>query len=108
MIETGGADVDGDDARRRMTEGKLCCLPRATSGNENIKIGAIFLVGPEQMILGAMDVLVLPHLTSAIEIFERRWIRVICVKLANRVCDSFRFHEFCCVFRVSGVRSIHH
>src|SRR5262245_5507452 len=60
MIETGGANIDGDNACSRMTEGKLCRLPRSTSGNENIKIGAIFLVGPEQMILGAMDVFVLP------------------------------------------------
>jgi hypothetical protein len=85
-----------------MTECELSGLPRSASGNENIKIGAIFLVGPEQMILGAMDVLVLPHLTNAIEIFEWRWVRVICVKLAYRVCDSFRFHEFCCVFRIRG------
>src|SRR6185369_14566515 len=87
---------------RRVTERELCRLPRSTSGNENVKIRAIFLVGPEQMILGAMDVRVLPHLTNAIEVFERRWIRVFCVKLAYRVCDSFRFHEFVCVQNFGG------
>jgi hypothetical protein len=56
MIETGRADIDGDDARSRMTERELCGLPRSTSSNQNIQIGSIFFVRPQQMILGAMNV----------------------------------------------------
>ena len=105
--QTGRTDIDGDDTGSRMTERKLCSLPRSTSGNENVKVGAIFPVGPEQMIFGAMNILVLPHVTSAFEIFEifqRRWVWMIRVKLAYGVCDSFRFHEFCLRFQSSGAR----
>jgi hypothetical protein len=68
-----------------VTERELCGLPRSATRDEDVEIGAIFLVGPQQVKLSTMDVFVLPHLTHAIEIFEWRRIRVIRVKLAYRV-----------------------
>src|SRR6185295_3878627 len=86
VMKTRRADIDGDDARGRMTEREPCSLPRSTTSDEYVEVGAVFRVGPKQMKLGTMDVFVLPHVADAIEIFERRSIRVICVKLAYRVC----------------------
>ena len=46
VLETRRADIDSDDARARMTKCELRGLPRSASGNEDIEVGAIFLVGP--------------------------------------------------------------
>ena len=102
VLEARRADIDGDDARAGMTECEFRGLPRSASGNEDIEVSAIFLVGPKQVKLGAVDIQVLPHIASAIEVLKRRWVGMTGVKLAYRICDSFRFHEFFRVFRVRG------
>src|SRR5688572_25721951 len=85
VLETGRADVNGNDAGRGMTDRIFCRLPRATAGNENIHLSPIFPVGPEQVELRPKDVLVLVHVASAIQIIDWRRIRMLRVKLINRI-----------------------
>src|ERR1051325_3415791 len=68
VFETCQADVNAGDACSRMAERELCSLPRSTSSHENIQIRAVFLLRPQQMELGAMDILVLPQVTRTIKI----------------------------------------
>ena len=66
-----------------MTERVLCGLPRSASGDEDIEIGAIWFVRPQHMVFGMMDVLVLPHVASAIEDVYRGRVRMIGVELVD-------------------------
>ena len=98
MIEAGRADVDADDARVGPTEGVFGGLPRAASGDEDIEIGAVRSVRPQQVVLGAMAVLVLPLVSSAIEVGDRGWIGVAGVELAHRIGAHVRCSRVSCAF----------
>src|SRR5262245_52168221 len=73
-----------------MTERILCGLPRSTSGDEDIQIGAVFLVRPMQMVLGAIGILGLPRVTKTIQIFYRWWVGVTSIELAHRIGADVR------------------
>src|SRR5262245_25965633 len=74
-----------------MTESILCGLPRSTSGDEDIQIGAVFLVRPMQIVLGAIGILGLPRVTKTIQIFYRRWVGMTSIELAHRIGADVRF-----------------
>src|SRR5262245_4072566 len=74
-----------------MTERILCGLPRSASGDEDIQIGAVFLVRPMQMVLGAIGILGLPGVTKTIQIFYRRRVGAPGIELAHRIGAEVRF-----------------
>src|SRR5262245_1996118 len=74
-----------------MTERILCGLPGSTSGDKDIQIGAVFLVRPMQMVLGAIGILGLPRVTKMIQIFYRWWVGVMSIELAHRIEAGVRF-----------------
>src|ERR1044072_5455398 len=85
MLETCRTDVDAHHASFGMTDRVLRCLPCSAAGDEHVEIGAVFLVGPQQMMFGTMDVLVLPHLASAVHVFDRRRKGVTSVEVADGI-----------------------
>lgn len=106
VLETSRADVDGSHVRRGMAKCVLCGLPRSTSSVQNIEIGAIRFVRPHQMVLGMMDVLVLPKITSTIEILNRRREGMTRVKLIDWISVSY-LHCDCLSCIEIGARIIH-
>ena len=85
VIEAGRADVDADDAGVGLAERVLRGLPRSAAGDEDVQIGAVRLVGPQQVVLGAMAILVPPLVASAIEIGDGRRIGVAGVEVADGI-----------------------
>ena len=83
VLETGRGDVDANDAGAGMSERELCGLPRSAAGHEDFKIGAVLFVGPQQMVLRAMDVFVLPQIANPIEIFQWRRVGMTSVEVAD-------------------------
>jgi hypothetical protein len=79
------ADVDARYASLGSTERVLCRLPCFASRDENLQVFAVWLVRPKQMVFSAMTILVLPFVTRAIEILNRRRIRMISVELTDRI-----------------------
>jgi hypothetical protein len=69
-------------------------LPRSASRYQNVKIGTVFLVGPQQMELGAQNILVLIYFASAFQVFYRRRIWVTRVKLADRIVTDVSLARF--------------
>ena len=85
VIEAGRADVNADDAGVGAAERVLRGLPGSTAGNQDIEVGTIRSVGPQQVILGAMAILVPPLVAGAIEIGHRRRIRVVGIEVADGI-----------------------
>ena len=85
VIQAGGADVNADDAGIGAAERILGGLPRSASGDEDIQVGAIRSFGPQQVVLGAMAILVLPLVTSAIQVGDGGRIGMAGVELAHRI-----------------------
>src|SRR5262245_46253314 len=85
VIEARRADVDADDSRRGAADGVLRRLPRAASRHQDVEVGAIRPVRPEQMEIGAMAVLVAPLVARAIEIPDRWRIWMSVVERADRI-----------------------
>ena len=56
VFEARRTEIDSNDACCRMSEGVLGGLPRSTTGNENFKICAERLIGPEQVKLRAVTI----------------------------------------------------
>src|SRR6185369_3625559 len=80
-----------------MTDRILRCLPGSASSDEYIQLSAIFLAGPQQVMFGTMDILVLPHLASTVQVFDWWRKRVTGVEVADGIGDrlrcSFSLHE---------------
>src|SRR5262245_51152090 len=91
VLETGRADINTNHAGVGMTERILCGLPRSTSGDEDIQIGAVFLVRPMQMVLGAIGILGLPCVTKTIQIIYWWWVGEPSIELAHRIGADVRF-----------------
>ena len=79
------ADVAADDVCVRVNDRVLGGLRRSASGNENVEICAVRPIGPQQVELGAMPVLIAPLVAGAVEVLHRRWIRMARVELADRI-----------------------
>jgi hypothetical protein len=50
-----------------LADGMLGRLRRAAAGDQDVAVGPVRGAGPEQMVLGAMTVLIAPLVTSPIE-----------------------------------------
>src|SRR4029434_2437948 len=76
VFEARRADVDADNVRLRPAESVLRRLPCAAAGDQNMEIGAIRRVGPEQVMLGPMTIGILPFLSRPIEVGDgwRIWV----------------------------------
>src|SRR6185503_16662575 len=93
VLDTWLGDIDANHMGSGMIEREPCGFLRPTSGYEHIQIRAILFVGPQQMELSTLDILVPPHVTS--HIFYRRRERVTSVELAHWigvVLKGFSFH----------------
>jgi hypothetical protein len=90
VIETRGTDVDTRNASCGMAKRILRRLPCPATSNQDVEIGSVLLVGPEQMIFSAMPVLVLPFITSPIQVFNGWWVRMIGVKLTHGIRARFQ------------------
>src|SRR4029453_15637808 len=81
-----GADVDSDHAGIWPAERVFGGLPLSAPGDEDVEIPTIRLVGPQQVELGAMAILVSPLVTRAIQIGDRWRIGMAGVEIADRIC----------------------
>src|SRR4029453_4529305 len=85
VFEARRADVDADNVRLRPAESVVRPLPGAAAGDQNIEIGAIRRVGPEQVMLGPMTIGILPFLSRPIEVGDGWRIWVPGVEVGYRV-----------------------
>ena len=85
VIDARRADVDTDDARLGTAQGVFRRLPGAAAGDEDVEVGAIRPIGPQQVVLGTTAVLIAPLVAGAIEIVYGRWIRVAGVEVADGI-----------------------
>src|ERR1044072_4618211 len=110
MLETCRTYIDAYHAGFRMADRILRCLPRSASGDEHIEIGAVLLFGPQQMMFGAVDILIPPHIASTVQIFQGWRKRVTRVEVADGMSvrfSRFRLHECFTCSENWGARIIH-
>src|ERR1044072_8389241 len=110
MLETCRTYIDAYHAGFRMADRILRCLPRSASGDEHIEIGAVLLFGPQQMMFGAVDILIPPHIASTVQLFQGWRKRVTRVEVADGIgvrFSRFRLHECFTCSETWGARIIH-
>jgi hypothetical protein len=78
-----GAEIDADHTRRRPSQRMLCGLGGAAAGNQDGEIILVGLGGPEQMVIGAQSLRVLPVTLISVEAVDRRRIGKPLVELLN-------------------------
>src|SRR6476660_545182 len=98
MLETCRTDIDTHHAGFGMADRILRCLPRSASGDEYIQIRAVFLFGPQQMMFGAVDVLVPPHLAGTVQVFNRWRKRMTSIEVADGIGIRLRRAHLRCTF----------
>jgi len=80
VADARGADVNAHDASLRLAQGMFGRLRCAASGDENCQVFPIGLTRPVQVEIYSAPAFILPALAVAVEVVDRRRIRVGVVK----------------------------
>ncbi len=78
-----GAEVDADHTRRRPSQRVLGGLRGAAAGNQDGKIILVGFGGPEQMVIGAESLRVLPVTLIGVEAVDGRRVGIPLVEVLN-------------------------
>src|SRR4029453_11166380 len=85
---TGCAEVDAGNLSRRPTQGVLGRLRCPATGNEDGLVFPIGRCGPEEVIVGAAFLEVLPEESIFLEAVDRRWIGMTLVERAHILLNT--------------------
>src|SRR5262245_52645657 len=78
-----GAEVDAGDTRTTPPQGMLRCLRGAAAGNQDGEIISVGVGGPEEMVIGAASLRVLPVTLIGVEAVDWRWVGKPLVEVLN-------------------------
>ncbi len=85
-LHTRCADIDAGNLSCGPTQGMLCCLRRSAACDENGMVFAVGSVRPEEMVIRATPVRVVPEPTVLFETIDRSWIRITVVEASDLIC----------------------
>ena len=78
-----GAEVDAGDLGQGPAQRVLRCLRGAAAGNQDGVIVAVGRAGPEEMMVGATAIAIVPETSIAVEGLDRRGIRIPFVEVLD-------------------------
>ena len=87
------ADVDADHLASGLAQGVLGRLRCPTAGDQHGQVRAIGFIRPMQVEVCAAPAFILPTLAIAVEVFNRRRIRVQVIEGTHGVLDSAAFQR---------------
>src|SRR5260370_36961547 len=86
-LHTRCADVDAGNLSSGPTQGMFCCLRRSAACDENGMVFAVGSVRPEEMVIRATPVRVVPEPTVLFKTIDRPRIRITVVEASDLICS---------------------